>query len=399
MLVKVETEPDAGPAASSGEVVLQVSVSDTGIGISPEHQERLFQAFTQADSSTTRKYGGTGLGLVISRRLVRLMGGDLTVESTPGKGTTFSFTARLGVEAQAGRPSRVPPAAVAERPVLVVEDTETSRELLETLLTGWSVTAVSVPSAEEGLALLEQRNRKGGRDPFGLVILDWMLPGMNGLDAAARIRAREETRTLPIVLISAYAGKEEEARCAELGVNVFLPKPITASSMFDALVEAQGAGVHTVRRALDAPLEQEFDALRLAGRGQRSQPDGGERDSGAAGHRPRDCEQRPRSAGNGPRRPRQVRRGPDGRADARDGRTGCDPGDARRSGAARPADHRHDRQRDEGGSRRVPGRGHERSHHQADRTEGPAADAATLASGPAEACGLGRVAGSGGIRG
>ena len=155
--MKVETEPDAGPAASPGEVVLHVSVSDTGIGISPEQQERLFQSFTQADSSTTRKYGGTGLGLVISRRLVRLMGGDLTVESTPGKGTTFSFTARLGVEAQPGRPSRVPPAAVAERPVLVVEDTETSRELLETLLTGWSITPCRWPSAEEGLALLEQR--------------------------------------------------------------------------------------------------------------------------------------------------------------------------------------------------------------------------------------------------
>ena len=114
-------------------------------------------------------------------------------------------------------------------------------------------------TAEEGLALLERRNRRGGSDPFGLVVLDWMLPGMNGLEAAERIRAREETRTLPIVLISAYAGKEEEARCAALGVNVFLPKPITASSLFDAVVEAQGARVHAARRALDAPLEREFD--------------------------------------------------------------------------------------------------------------------------------------------
>src|SRR4030095_8729845 len=109
-------------------------------------------------------------------------------------------------------------------------------------------------------ALLERRNRKDARDPFGLVVLDWMLPGMDGLEAAERIRSRNETRTLPIVLISAYAGKEEEARCAELGVNVFLPKPITASSMFNAVVEAQGARVHAARRALDAPLEREFDA-------------------------------------------------------------------------------------------------------------------------------------------
>jgi CheY-like chemotaxis protein/HPt (histidine-containing phosphotransfer) domain-containing protein len=188
------------------------------------------------------------------------MGGDLTVDSTPGKGTTFFFEARLGVEAQPEGPSRVAPAGVAERPVLIVEDTDTSRELLEMLLRSWSITPVSVTTAEEGLALLERRNRKGGPDPFGLVVLDWMLPGMNGLDAAERIRAREETRALPIVLISAYAGKEEEARCAALGVNVFLPKPITASSLFDAVVEAQGARVHVARRALDVPLEREFES-------------------------------------------------------------------------------------------------------------------------------------------
>ncbi|HYR27033.1 MAG TPA: response regulator, partial [Thermoanaerobaculia bacterium] len=260
VLVRVEAVAESDEQTAPGAVFLRVSVVDTGIGISAEQQAGLFQSFTQADSSTTRKYGGTGLGLVISRKLARLMGGDLTVESTPGKGTAFCFTARLGVEAQSQSADRVAPPGVAGRSVLIVEDTETSRELLETLLRSWSIPPVSVSTAEEGLALLETRNGKGGSDPFGLVVLDWMLPGMNGIDAAARIRAREETRTLPIVLVSAYAGKEEEARCAELGVNVFLPKPITASSLFDAVVEAQGARTHTVSRALDAPLEREFDA-------------------------------------------------------------------------------------------------------------------------------------------
>jgi two-component system sensor histidine kinase/response regulator len=250
---------DRADEGQNGEVFLRISVRDTGIGIPDEQQARLFQSFTQADSSTTRKFGGTGLGLVISRRLARLMGGDLTFESFPGTGTTFFFTARLGIE-PSDTPVRAAPAAVAERPVLIVEDTETSRELLETLLRSWSIPTVSVPTAEEGLALLELRNRNDGRDPFGLVLLDWMLPGMNGLDAAERVRARAETSTLPIVLISAYAGKEEEARSAALGVNVFLPKPITASSLLDAVVQAQGARVHAARRKLDARLEREFDA-------------------------------------------------------------------------------------------------------------------------------------------
>jgi signal transduction histidine kinase/CheY-like chemotaxis protein len=260
VVLRVESVPE--PGASPGRVRLQVSVRDTGIGIPLDQQGRLFQAFTQADSSTSRQYGGTGLGLAISRRLARLMDGDLSFESAPGVGTTFLFTARFATDAAPAPPARVAPAALTERPVLVVEDSETSRELIETLLRSWSIPAVSVATAEDGLALLEQHNREGSPDPFGLAILDWMLPGLNGLDAAERIRARTETRALPIVVISAYAGKEEEARCAELGVNVFLRKPLTASSLFDAVVESQGARVHTLRRGLDAPLEREWDGVR-----------------------------------------------------------------------------------------------------------------------------------------
>ena len=179
--VSLRVEPVPTADDPPDHVTLRVTVRDTGIGIPKEQQGKLFEAFTQADTSTSRHYGGTGLGLAISRRLVRLMGGDLTFESTPGVGTTFVFTARFGTEAQQAVPARAVPATLTEGRVLIVEDSASSRELLETLLRGWSMRTVSVATAEEGLALLEQHNHAASPDPFGLVILDWMLPGIDGL--------------------------------------------------------------------------------------------------------------------------------------------------------------------------------------------------------------------------
>jgi signal transduction histidine kinase/DNA-binding response OmpR family regulator len=259
--VVLRVEPASAVSENEDQVTLRVTVMDSGIGIPLEQQDKLFQAFTQADSSTSRQYGGTGLGLAISRRLARLMNGDLTFESVHGIGTTFYFTARFTLDAQPPASARALPSTLADRPALIVEDSPTSRELLETLLESWSVPVIAVASAEEGLALLEEGNRQDSANPFGLVILDWMLPGMNGLEAAGRIRNRSETRTLPIIITSAYAGKEEETKCSELGVNVFLRKPVTASSLFDAVVASQGAGVYATRRGLDGPLEREFDGV------------------------------------------------------------------------------------------------------------------------------------------
>jgi PAS domain S-box-containing protein len=227
-------------ADSETDVDLLFAVRDTGIGIPKEQQGRLFQPFTQADSSTSRKYGGTGLGLAISRRLATLMGGDLTFESEPGRGTTFFFTAHFGKQSVQQPQIDTTPPGLREHKVLVVEDTECSRELIESFFGCFAIPCVSVESAERGLELLGRQNKAGGADPFGLVLLDWQLPGLSGIEAAARIRAQESTRDLPIVIMSAYAGKVEEARCAEVGVNVFLPKPITPSSLYNAIIEAKG---------------------------------------------------------------------------------------------------------------------------------------------------------------
>ena len=260
--VSIVGPPIDSPAMPAQFVDLLFAVRDTGVGIPREQQGRLFQAFTQADSSTSRKYGGTGLGLAISRRLARLMGGDLTFESESGRGATFQFIGRFGIQDHQDAPHATVPEELRTCRVLVVEDTETSRELLETFFERMSIPCASVATAEEGLTLLRQHDRE---DPnrFGLVLLDWHLPGMSGVDAAVQIRHAPATRDLPIILMSAYAGPEDEAHGKEAGVNVFLAKPITPSSLYDAVIEARGLRPFAARDESLVQAEREFEGVRV----------------------------------------------------------------------------------------------------------------------------------------
>ncbi|MBP2230278.1 PAS domain S-box-containing protein [Azospirillum agricola] len=216
--------------------VLTFSVRDTGIGIAPEQRERLFQAFSQGDSSTTRRFGGTGLGLAICTRLVGLMGGSMDVDSAPGQGSDFHFDARF---------DRRPYAAVrtpAMRPlprdlsVLVVDDNATARAVLAEIAQtfGWSVTACrDAPAALEEL----ERAAAGGA-PYDVVLMDWKMPGMDGMEAARRIRADSSVGAPMIIVISGYGRERVGARFEEIGIAGFLVKPVTPSTLLDAVTVA-----------------------------------------------------------------------------------------------------------------------------------------------------------------
>jgi PAS domain S-box-containing protein len=234
VVLRVEQQP-----AADGDVELHFAVRDTGIGISPEQQHKLFQAFTQADMSTTRKYGGTGLGLTISSRLVQLMGGRVWVESQAGQGTTFHFTARFKpASAPVPRPMPGKIDEVRGLSVLAVDDNATNRQILQEMLRNWGLVPTIVESGPAALAALEQAEAKGR--PFALVLTDAMMPGMDGFELAGKIQANPKWRSATVMMLSSAALHEDAARCRELGVAAYLAKPLRQSTLLDGIMTALG---------------------------------------------------------------------------------------------------------------------------------------------------------------
>jgi signal transduction histidine kinase/DNA-binding response OmpR family regulator len=221
--------------------LLQFTVSDTGIGIAHEKQELIFKAFTQADASTTRKYGGTGLGLTISTRLVEMMGGRIWVESEPNQGTRFHFTCRLGVaDAQSIRVGMaVPPEMLRDVKVLLVDDNRTNRRILEGMLGLWEMKTTSVENGEE--ALNELSSAQGTGLPYGLILTDMHMPKMDGFTLIEQIRQRPELATATIMMLTSAGHRGDAARCQELGVAAYLLKPIRQSELREAITRALGA--------------------------------------------------------------------------------------------------------------------------------------------------------------
>ena len=235
-------------------VQLKFSVRDTGIGMTPEQAGRLFQAFSQADMSTTRKHGGTGLGLTISRRLVELMGGEIWLESEAGVGSTFAFTVWLGV-GHAADTRRVIPGRLQALRVLVVDDNAAAREILVESLASLTERADAVSSGREALAALRER---GADAPYDAVFMDWRMPGMDGLDAARRIKSDPGIHKQPAIIMVTAFGREEVREEAEaLHLDGFLIKPVTKSTLVDSLVRVFANDADLVREvaaaAQDAP--------------------------------------------------------------------------------------------------------------------------------------------------
>jgi CheY-like chemotaxis protein len=227
-------------AQAANDLTLHFAVSDTGIGIPPEKQILIFQPFAQADNSTARKYGGTGLGLTISKRLVDLMGGNMWVESEVGKGTTFNFTIRLKPSEKPIETGTIEPLeALQGVKVLIVDDNRTNRRIIEGMLKRWGMQSTSVESGEDALLQLSSAQVEGA--PYGLVLTDTHMPKMDGFELIHQIRQRPELSMAAIMMLSSAGHRGEGARCQELGVAAYLLKPIRQSELREAITRALGA--------------------------------------------------------------------------------------------------------------------------------------------------------------
>ncbi len=234
--VVVDVEADA-PTADG--LALHVAVTDTGVGIPPEKQRLIFEPFTQADSSTTRQYGGTGLGLAIAGKLVHLMQGRLWVESEVSHGSTFHFTAHVGVDSGTLAASLPMEALeVQDLPVLVVDDNATNRRILVELLTHWQMRPTAVASGAAAVAALTQARAAG--TPFHLVILDAHIPEMDGFAVAEQITQQADLAEATIMMLTSGGQRGDAARCRELGIAAYLTKPITQGELWEALIKALG---------------------------------------------------------------------------------------------------------------------------------------------------------------
>ena len=222
---------------STDKTTLDFFLKDTGVGIPPEYINRIFEPFSQADASITRQYGGSGLGLCISKQLVEMMDGEIRVESEPGVGSTFRFTARFGRRPEEITQKLVPPADIQGLTVLVVDDCIDSRTIMKKMLESFGFHVEMAASGGESLKRLGDSQMR--ENPVDLVMMDWLMPELNGIEASRIIRA-EMKLDIPIILMTAFGRETEMLYAEKMGINGFLIKPIYQSTLFDAIMDAFG---------------------------------------------------------------------------------------------------------------------------------------------------------------
>lgn len=230
--VDMEMEEDAS-------VMLHFRVSDTGIGIPGEKKKQVFQAFSQVDGSTTRKYGGTGLGLTISQELVKMMGGRIWVESEVGQGSTFHFTACFGRgRADEREPLRIGHVDLSGMRVLIVDDNATNRMVFQEMISSWGLLPFTAEGGREALSKIRAASEAG--EPYRLLLLDLQMPGMDGFEVAERVKESALGKDVEIILLTSMGEKGDAARCKEVGISAYLLKPVRQSELLDAIMLAMG---------------------------------------------------------------------------------------------------------------------------------------------------------------
>jgi signal transduction histidine kinase/CheY-like chemotaxis protein len=252
VIVRVELVEQEGE-----KVTLRCTVADTGIGMTEEQISRLFQSFSQADTSTTRKFGGTGLGLAISKQLVEMMEGDIWVTSEEGKGSLFGFSVVLAAGQGASEKAFATPADLRSLKCLVVDDNETSRQILTEYLLAFGF---EVQGLSSGSAVMEAVSR--GRLDVDLIVTDWMMPEMNGVDLAAKIRLSDMLDKQPkIIMVSAFHSTEISGKPGVENLDKILSKPVSPSHLFDAIMECYGHDIESSRSRIEV-LSYQADSLK-----------------------------------------------------------------------------------------------------------------------------------------
>ncbi len=233
VVVRVTLDEEADPGAT-----VRFAVTDTGIGIPRDQRGRLFQSFSQADASITRRHGGTGLGLAISKRLAEGMGGEIGVESEEGKGSTFWFTVVLAKQAERRQGSRAAPAEIRQKRILAVDDNATNRRILSAYLAQWGCPHQTAADGEEALELLRQAAAEGR--PFDLALVDMMMPGMDGEELGRAVKTDPAIRNTRLVMLTSLVQRGEAAHVEEAGFAGYLIKPVKPSLLFDCLLAVLG---------------------------------------------------------------------------------------------------------------------------------------------------------------